>query len=150
MTPMIKDRLNDDLKDAMRAKANARRDAIRMMLTAIKNAEIDKGGALSDEEVAALLQKQAKQRRDSIAAFEQGGRPELAAAEQAELEIIESYLPQQLSEEEVRAIVRAEIERTGASSAKEMGKVMGPLMGQLRGKADGALVQRIVREELGG
>ncbi|MBA3532307.1 MAG: GatB/YqeY domain-containing protein [Ardenticatenales bacterium] len=146
---MIKEQLNNDLKEAMRAKEALRRDAIRMMLTALKNAEIEQSGALSDEEVAVLLQKQAKQRRDSITAYEQGGRPELAAAEQAELEIIESYLPQQLSEEEIRAIVRATIERVGATSAKDIGKVMGPLMGQMRGKADGTLVQRLVREELG-
>ncbi len=147
---MIKEQLNNELKEAMRSKDAVRRDTIRLLLTTIKNAEIEKGGELTQGEADALLQKQAKQRRESIAAFEAGGRADLVATEQAELAIIESYLPKQMEEAEIRELVRAEIARQSATSAKEMGKVMGPLMGQLRGKADGTVVQRIVREELGG
>lgn len=145
---MTKEQLNNDLKEAMRNKDNTLRDTVRLLLTTIKNAEIEKGGELTEGELAVLFQKQAKQRRDSIAAFQQGGREDLAAAEQAELEIIERYLPPALSEEEVRAEVRAEIARQGATSAKEMGKVIGPLMKALAGQVDGATVQRLVREEL--
>lgn len=146
----LKEQFTDDLKAAMRAGESARRDTVRLLLTTLKNAEIEKGGALSEPEIQTLLQKQAKQRRDSIAAYEQGGREELAAAERAELAIIEAYLPQQMDDEAIRAVVRAEIARLGLSSAKEMGRLMGPLMAQLRGQADGAAVQRIAREELGG
>ncbi len=144
----MKEKLNTDLKNAMRAKDNNRRDTVRLLLTAIKNAEIEKGGELSDQETMALLQKQAKQRRDSITAYEQGGRSDLVAAEQVELEIIESYLPQQMNDDEIRVIVRDVVAKAGVTDLKDIGKVMGPLMGQLRGKADGAAVQRIAREEL--
>lgn len=144
----LKEQLTTDMKEAMRSKDNLRRDTVRLLLTAIKNAEIDKGGELTDQEVQALLQKQAKQRKDSITAYTDGGRPDLAESEQAELGIIEGYLPQQMGDDEIRAIVQAEISRLGISSSKDMGKLMGPLMAQLRGKADGAAVQRIVREEL--
>ena len=147
---MLRERLNDDLKEAMRAKDHARRDVIRLLLTTVKNAEIEKGSALTEEEGMALLQKQAKQRRDSIAAFEQGGRDDLVAGERAELALIEQYLPQQLDEAAIRAAVRTEIERLGLNSVREMGRLMGPLMAQLRGQADGSAVQRIAREELGG
>ncbi len=146
----LKEQLNNDLKAAMRAGDTARRDTIRLLLTTLKNAEIEQGGELAEPAVNVLLQKQAKQRRDSIAAFEQGARADLAASEQVELEIIEGYLPEQMGEAEIREVVRAEIERQGASSPQDVGKVMGPLMGKLRGKADGAVVQRVAREELGG
>lgn len=144
----MKEKLNADLKDAMRNKDNNRRDTVRLLLTAIKNAEIEKGGELTDQEAMALLQKQAKQRRDSITAYEQGGRPDLVEAEQIELTIIEGYLPQQMSDDEIRTVVQDTIAKAGITDIKDIGKVMGPLMGQLRGKADGAAVQRIAREEL--
>jgi uncharacterized protein len=145
----LKERLNQDLRDAMRSGDTARRDTIRLLLTTIKNAEIEQGGELSEAAGVSALQKQAKQRRDSIAAFEQGGRPDLAEAEQAELAVIESYLPEQMDEPAIREMVQAEIERQGASGAQDIGKLMGPLMGKLRGRADGTLVQKIVRDELG-
>lgn len=143
-----KEQLQSDLKTAMRGGDTLRRDAIRLLITAIKNAEIEKGGELGETELNALLQKQAKQRRDSIAEFERGGRPDLAAREQAELQVIESYLPRQMGEEEIRRVVLAQIETVGATAPGDVGKVMGPLMAQLRGRADGATVQRIVRELL--
>lgn len=146
----MKEQLNQDLKEAMRSKDAARRDTIRLLLTTIKNAEIEKGGELTQQETEALLQKQAKQRRDSITAYEEGGRADLAEQEQAELVIIEGYLPEQMDEDAIRQVVRAEIAQRGASGPGDLGKVMGPLMGKLRGKADGSLVQQIVREELAG
>ncbi|MDQ4074922.1 MAG: GatB/YqeY domain-containing protein [Chloroflexota bacterium] len=145
----MKEQLNNDLKEALRNKDLVRRDTIRLLLTTLKNAEIEKGGELSQGEIEALLQKQAKQRRDSIDAFEEGGRTDLAERERAELEIIEEYLPEQMSEEQIREAVRAEIERQGASGPQDIGKVMGPLMARLRGKAEGAVVQRVARQELG-
>ena len=145
----MKEKLKKDLKEAMRNKDTLTRNTIRLLLTTIKNAEIAKGKELSQADINRLLQKEAKQRRDSIKAFEKGGRADLAEAEQAELGVIENYLPRQMTPDEIRAEVRAEIERQGASSMKDMGKVMGPLMRKLRGKADGSAVQRIVREELG-
>jgi uncharacterized protein len=144
----MKEQLNNELKEAMRNKDTTRRDSIRLLLTVTKNAEIEKGGELTDAETMALFQKQAKQRRESIEAYEKGGRPELAEGERRELEIIEGYLPQQMGEEEIRQVVRDEIARVGVTSANDIGKIMGPLMGKLRGQADGSLVQRIAREEL--
>ncbi len=145
----MKEKLNNDLKEAMRSKDVVRRDTIRLLLTTLKNAEIEKGGEVTQAEADALLQKQAKQRRESINAYQEGGRSDLAESEQAELAIIEAYLPEQMDEAQIRDLVRAEIERSGASSAKDIGRVMGPLMGKLRGQADGAIVQRLVREALG-
>lgn len=145
----IKEQLNQDLKEAMRNKDTVRRDTVRLLLATIKNAEIEKGGPLDQAEAEALLQKQAKQRRDSITAFEQGNREDLAAAERAELEIIEGYLPEQMDEAAIRELVQAEIARVGATDLSDLGKIMGPLMGKVKGKADGSLVQQIAREELG-
>ena len=144
----MKDKLKQDLKEAMRSRNKIKRDTIRLLMAAIKKEEIAQQGSLSDADINRLLQKQAKQRRDSIKAFEEAGRGELAEGERAELAIIETYLPRQMSEDEIRAIVMNEIERQGASSMRDMGKVMGPLMRKLRGKADGSVVQRLVREQL--
>lgn len=144
----MREKLNADLKEAMKNKNVVLRDVIRLITTALKNAEIEKREPLTRDEELAILQKMAKQRRDSINAYEAGNREDLAQAEREEIKVIEAYLPEQMSEDEIRAMVRAAIERSGVTDVKEIGKVMGPLMGQLRGKADGALVQRIAREEL--
>nr|WP_290665456.1 GatB/YqeY domain-containing protein [Ardenticatena sp.] len=144
----LKERLQQDLKEALRNRGDVRRNTIRLLLTAIKNAEIEHGSELSDEQIMQLLQKQAKQRRDSIEQYRRGGRDDLVAEESAELAIIEEYLPRQLSEDEIRAEAQAHIEAVGATSPRDMGKVMGPLMAKLRGRADGALVQKVVRELL--
>ncbi|HBY98762.1 MAG: GatB/YqeY domain-containing protein [Ardenticatenaceae bacterium] len=143
-----KEQFQNDLKQALRNRDTVRRDALRLLLGAVKNAEIEKGGELTESELNALLHKQAKQRRDSITEFERGGRADLVAHEQAELAVIESYLPRQMTEEEIRRAASAQIAAAGASGPRDMGKVMGPLMGQLRGRADGATVQRIVRDLL--
>ena len=145
----VRDQLRSDLRDAMRAKDVPRRNTIRMVEAAIKNAEIDKRGKeLAESEVLAILQRQVKQRRESIEQFTQGGREDLAEKERVEIAIIEAYLPQQLSRDEVTARARSVIEQVGASGPGDRGKVMGMLMKDLRGQADGALVNAVVGELL--
>ena len=145
----LRDRLRDDLKDAMRARDAVRRDTIRLVEAAIKNAEIEKRGSeLSEQDVQAILQRQVKQRQDSIEQYEQANRSDLADAERAEIAVIEAYLPQQMSREEIEAAARAAIEQLGASGPGDRGKVMGRLMAELRGKADGAQVNAVVSDLL--
>ena len=147
--PSLRERLRDDLKAAMRARDAIRRDTIRLVEAAIKNAEIEKRGAeLSDQDVQAILQRQVKQRQDSIGQYEQADRPDLADAERAEIAVIEVYLPQQMSREEIEAAARAAIDQLGATGPGDRGKVMGRLMSELRGKADGAMVNAVVGELL--
>ena len=134
----------------MRAKDAPRRDTIRMLEAAIKNAEIDKRGAeLPEADILAILQRQVKQRRESIEQFRRGGREDLAEREALEITIIEQYLPAQLSREQIEAKARAVIEQVGASGTGDRGKVMGMLMRELRGEADGSLVNAVVGELLG-
>ena len=145
----LKEQITDDMKAAMRAGDNETRDALRMLLAAIKQVEIDtQQDTLQEADVLAIVNKQAKQRRESIAEYEKAGRTDLAAVEIAELTIIERYLPQQMSREEIRALVTKVITTVGASGPKDKGKVMGPLMPQVKGKADGRLVNEIVTELL--
>lgn len=144
----LKDRLSDDLKDAMRQRDAKRRDTLRLLLSAIRYEEIARKGDLDDEAVTQTLSKQAQQRRDSIEAYEKGDRPDLVAQEQAELEIIRAYLPEPMSAEEVGAIVQAAIADAGATGPQDMGKVMGRIMPQVRGRADGKQVSALVQERL--
>ena len=145
----VRDQLRSDLRDAMRAKDVPRRNTIRMLEAAIKNAEIDKRGAdLAESDILAILQRQVKQRRESIEQFEKGGREDLANNERVEIGIIEQYLPRQLSRDEVEVRARAVIEQAGASGPGDRGKVMGMLMRELRGEADGSLVNAVVGELL--
>lgn len=144
----LKDRLTDDLKDAMRQRDAKRRDTIRLLLSAIRYEEIARKGDLDDEAVTQTLSKQAQQRRDSITAYEKGARPDLVAQEQAELEIIKAYLPEPMSADEVGAIVQAAIADAGATGPQDMGKVMGRIMPQVRGRADGKQVSALVQERL--
>lgn len=146
---MLKDTLAADLKDAMREKDKVRLSAIRMIQTAITEKEKAGTGAATEDDVLAIVAKQAKQRRDSIAQFEAAGRDDLAAHEAAELTVIEAYLPAQATDEEIRTVVDAVVARTGATSMKDMGKVMGPAMGQLKGVAEGGRVQAAVKAALG-
>lgn len=147
--PSLRERLREDLKDAMRARDAVRRDTIRLVEAAVKNAEIEKRGAeLSEQDVQAILQRQVKQRQDSIEQYEQVGRSDLADAERAEIAVIQAYLPQQMSREEIEAAARAAIEQLGASGPNDRGKVMGRLMADLRGKADGAQVNAVVSDLL--
>ncbi len=148
---MLVDRIQTDLKQAMRDRDAGRIRTLRSIRAAIQQKEIDdrtRESSISDETVATLLQKQAKQRRDSIDQFEAANRDDLVAIEKEELKIIESYLPKQLGDDEIRGIVRQVIQEVGAGSISDMGKVMGPAMGRLRGKADGRRVNEIVRELL--
>ena len=141
----LREQLREDLKDAMRAQDATRRGSIRMLEAAIKNAEIEKRGqTLEDPDILAILQRQLKQRRDSIEQFERGGRKDLADIERAEIEVIQSYLPEQLSEDDIEAAAKRIINQTGATGPGDRGKVMGPLMQELRGKADGSAVNSIV------
>ena len=141
--------MRSDLRDAMRARDVPRRNTIRMVEAAIKNAEIDKRGReLAESDILAILQRQVKQRRESIEQFTQGGREDLAEKERVEIAIIEAYLPQQLSREAVEARAREVIEQVGAAGPGDRGKVMGMLMKDLRGQADGSLVNAVVGELL--
>lgn len=145
----VREQLRSDLRDAMRAKDVPRRNTIRMLEAAIKNVEIDKRGAeLADSDVLAILQRQVKQRRESIEQFEKGGRDDLAENERVEIAIIEQYLPTQLSRDEVTDRARAAIEQLSASGPGDRGKVMGVLMKELRGEADGSVVNAVVSELL--
>lgn len=140
----LKQRLDTDMKESMRAKDKDRLGTIRLILAAVKQREVDERIVLDDSQVLAVLEKMVKQRRDSITQFEAAGRTDLAAKEKYELELIQSYMPAQLSDAEVDAIIEQTIAATGASSAKDMGKVMGPLKAQLQGRADmGAVSARL-------
>jgi hypothetical protein len=146
----IKAKLTEDMKTAMKAKDAARLSTIRMLISAIKNKEIDQRRELSEEEAAAVISTAVKQRRDSIEQFKTGGRQDLVDKEEAEVAILLSYLPQQLTEDEIREIVKSAIAETSATSGKDMGKVMKVIMPKTKGKADGALVNKVVKELLGG
>ncbi len=145
----LKDRLAQDLKDALRARETVRLSAVRMLRAAILEREKSGGEAPTEADLLAVVQKQAKQRRDAIAQFEAAGRDDLARREAEELAVIEQYLPEQLSDEAVADAVRAIIARTGAASMKDMGRVMGEAMKELQGKADGKRVQAAARAQLG-
>lgn len=145
----LKDTLQDHLKDAMRARDETRKSTVRMLLAAIKNAEIAAGKPLSDQEVVGVLQKQAKQRRESIVEFEKANRTDLVQREQAELELIEAYLPEQAGPAEIEAAARKVIQETGATGHRDIGKVMPALVRQFAGRADGKAINEIVRSLLG-
>jgi uncharacterized protein len=140
-TKHLKDRLEHDLKDAMRARDQIRLLTIRSLIAAILNREKEGGATLSEDDLTAVVQKQAKQRRDSIEQFEGAGREELAQRERDELAIIERYLPAQLSDDDIRRVIHEIIVRSGATSRKDLGRVMGEAMSELRGRADGNRVR---------
>jgi uncharacterized protein YqeY len=149
----LREQLMDDLKEALRQQDEQRKRTIRSVLAAIKKAEteLDATGtriSLDDDDVLALIAKQAKQRQESIVEFRRGRREDLVAEEEAELAILDAYLPQQLTQEEIEVKARQVIAEMGASSPRDMGKVMKPLMARLRGQADGRLVNQVVRELL--
>lgn len=146
----LKAQLTNDMKDAMRAKDTVRLGTIRMLIAAVKQREIDDQITLDDAGVLKVVNKQIKQRRDSITQYEDAGRTELADKEKAELAVLEAYLPAQLSEAEIEAAVKKAVTDTGASSMKDMGQVMGMLKPQLDGKADMGLVSKLVKTALAG
>jgi len=145
------DRINEDLKAAMKSKDSERLSTLRMVKTALKNREIDKMEALTDEEAIKVLQSLVKQRRDSIEQYQQAGRIELAEKEAAEIKVIEEYLPAALDDAAIARVVEETIVETGASSMKEMGAVMKAVMAKLAGQTvDGKAVNQIVKSKLGG
>lgn len=146
----IIDQINSDLKNAMKSGQKELVTTLRSLKSAVRYAEIDAGGELNDEAMIGVLSKQAKQRRDSIAEFEKAGRSDLVAQEMAELQVIETYLPAQLSEEEIRAKVQAVIAQLNVTDAKGMGQVMKQVMADLKGQVDGKTVNQIVRQLLSG
>jgi uncharacterized protein len=148
---MLKKKIFEDLKLAMKEGDSFRRDTLRMVDSMIKNTEIEKKKreeGLNDSEVQEVLSRAIKQRKDAASQYEAGGRADLAEKEKKEVEILSSYMPEQLSEDEIKKTVKAVIQEVGASSKADIGKVMGLAMGKLKGQADGQLVKKIAEEEL--
>ncbi len=142
------DQLQEELKIAMKAGEKAKMMGLRNIIGKIKAAQIDKGETLTNEESLKILKTAAKQLKESIDQYQKGGRDDLAEKEAFELTLLEKYLPEQLSEEQIRQTVKNIVKNTGAGSMQDMGKVMGATMQELAGSADGKIVQKIVQEEL--
>jgi len=140
--------LNEDIKIAMKAHDKERLSVLRMIKASLQNEAIKQGGELSEEEELTVLSREKKQRNESLEEFKNAGRDDLVQPLLKELAIVDEYLPEQLSEEEVSALVKEAVNETGASSPKDMGKVMSALMPKVKGKADGKLVSRLVKENL--
>lgn len=148
---MLKTKFQEELKQSMLAKDELKKSVLRMLLSAINYYEIQKGGAgyeATDKDVIAVIQKEAKQRKESIEQFKNAGRQELVDKETKELEILQTYLPEQMGEKEIKNLVKEVITQTGAKSMADIGKLMGALMPKIKGKADGGLVNQIVKSEL--
>ena len=144
----LKKSITDDMKSAMKAKDRQALKAVRMILEAIKQKEIDERIELDDAQVMIVIQKMVKQRKDSISQFSDAGRTDLVEIEEAELETINNYMPEQLSDEEVTSVVDKAINDSGANSMKDMGKLMRMLKSQLQGKADMSLVSQLIKSKL--
>ena len=144
----LSERIQSDLHDAMRARDETRKSALRMLTAAVKNAEIAAGKPLDDDGVLGVVQRQVKQRRESIAEFDKAGRSDLVAKERGEMEVLERYLPQQAAREEIEAAARRVISESGATSARDIGKVMPVLVKEFAGRADGRAINEVVRELL--
>jgi uncharacterized protein len=144
----LKSRINEDVKAAMRAGDARRRDALRLLLAALKQREVDERKVLADGDVIAVVEKLIKQRRDSISQFEQAARQDLADAEKFELEVLRTYMPQPLSDVEIEAAVAAAIEESGATGASDIGKVMAVLKPRLAGRAEMGKVSALVKAKL--
>ncbi len=146
--PGLLERIQDEMKAALKAGDKPRLSALRLMVAAVKQAQIDQRKTLDDTEVVAVLDRMAKQRRESIEQYTQAGRTDLADKERAELAVIQEFLPQPLSEAEIEALIEQAVAETGAASMREMGRVMGWLKPRLQGRADMSAVSRRVRERL--
>ncbi|MBA9085177.1 hypothetical protein FHR92_001641 [Fontibacillus solani] len=144
----LSERLNEDMKQAMKSQDKFKLSTIRMIRATIKNLEIDLKRTLNDNEVLDILSREIKQRKDALQEFEKAGREDLASNAKAEAEIIAGYLPEQLTEEEIKVIVQQTIQETGASSKADIGKVMSALMPKVKGRADGKLVNQAVQQLL--
>lgn len=145
----LKERITEDMKNAMRAGEKDRLATIRMALAAIKQREVDERITLDDAQVLAVLEKMIKQRKEAIAQFESGGRTDLVAKEAAEVSLLQSYLPTQLTQAEIEALIAQAIASTGATSVKDMGKVMGVVKAQAAGRADMGAVSALIKKKLG-
>lgn len=147
---LLKDRINEDLKAAMRTADAARRDTLRLLLAALKQREVDERKTLSDAEVVAVVERLIKQRREAVAQFEKGGRTDLAQKEQSEIAVLQAYMPQPLTEAEIEGAIAEAITETGARTPADLGKVMGALKGRLAGRADLSRVSALVKAKLVG
>ena len=145
----LKARISDDMKSAMKAGDKDRLKVVRLIMAAIKQVEVDKRVELDDAAVLSVLDKMVKQRRDSVEQFEKGGRDDLAAIERAEIDVLQDYLPEQLSADEIAALVDEAIAATGAEGMRDMGKVMGQIKAKAAGRADMGIVSATVKERLG-
>ena len=145
----LKVRINEDMKAALRARQTERLKAIRLLLAAIKQREIDERTELTEPDVLAVIDKMIKQRRESIAQFDSAGRKDLSDQERAEIAVLQEYLPQALSPDELAAMVAQAIDALGAKTLKDMGAVMAELRPKVSGRADMGVVSRLVREQLG-
>ncbi len=144
----LKQKLSDDLKQAIKSGDKVGRSAIRLLLAAINNAEIARQGALEDTDILGIIAKEVRQRHESIEAFKQGNRPDLVTQEEAELAVLQEYLPQQMTREEIMEAARRIIEEVGAQGPGDKGKVMPKLIAQLKGRADGREINAVVTELL--
>jgi uncharacterized protein YqeY len=145
----LKTQINEDMKAAMRAKETQRLSAIRLLLAAIKQREVDERTELDDQQIIGVIEKMIKQRRESIAQYEKASRTDLAEVENFELGVLQAYMPQQLSEAEIEAAVAAAVTESGAQSVRDMGKVMAILKSKLAGRADMGAVSALVKGRLG-
>lgn len=148
MTASIKDKITEDMKAAMRAQEKERLATIRLILAALKQREVDERIILTDEDILSILNKMIKQRRDAITQYEAGNRQDLVQKETAEITVIQSYLPAQLSDQEIDQLITTALTESGATSAKDMGKVMGIIKGKAQGKVDMTVVSGKVKERL--
>jgi uncharacterized protein len=148
--PTLSERIESAMRDAMRARDDARTQTLRMAMAAAHNLKIARGRNLTDDEVVDVLTKQVKQRRESIEMYRTAGRDDRAAAEEAEVAILTEFLPAQMGDVEIEALARAAIEETGASGPQDLGRVMGRLSPRTKGRADGRVVSDVVRRLLGG
>ncbi len=148
--PSLKEQLAEDLKEAIRQRDEARKTAIRMLTWAIKNAEVEKGRPLEDHEILSLVQKEMRRRLESIEQFRKGNRPDLVEKEEAELKVLQAYLPPPMTREEVAAVARQVMAEVGARGPRDKGKVMPILIQQLAGRAEGRLINEVVDELLAG
>ncbi len=152
----LKEKIQQDLKESLKAKEELRSSVLRLLLASMLNKEKgnryrsgkEEDAKLTEDEILEVVASEVKKRREAAAEYEKGGRPELADKEKKELEILQKYLPEQMSEEEIRKLVLEAAKKAGASGPKDMGKVMAELMPKVKGRADGALVSKIVKEEL--
>lgn len=140
--------LNSDMKQALKDKDKTKLSVIRMVKSAIQNEQIKNGKELTDDQILTVLNRELKQRRDSLQEFKKAGREDLVSGIEAELKVLSAYMPEQLSETELREIIQQVIAELGASSKKEMGQVMGTVMPKVKGRADGTLVNKLVQEYL--